>query len=600
MGNRIDELRAASGASIWAHSLWGAAWVLLALAALSMCAGLLGVLRFGTLRYIAGECPVDRQLGIAMVQTAAEYGPRFLDPWSRQEPVFYQFAFYWIVGMTCRLTGLGWWTVINLSQPIIAPLAIFAVMRLCRVILRNSAHAIAATLLVFLYGSLEFLLTGDMAEMRVFGRHAILVPVLRMCSGPYTDTVAVLLGLLATSFLIEILDAGHEASAGQRRLFLLFGLCAVLFHLLVAVAMVVLWGALITSHLAAAKPEALRRTLPWFAVLGTAYAATLALSGWRPPMWAIAGVAAAGALVLWRTPEVRKPLMLLVMAMAPALVYVVANVLVVNHHGGTGTLYNDNIRTADLAIPALHYAVAFLPVLLAGAYAMITEPDRRTRMIFIALAATTLLTVFNHAAGYNNHPYRFIPWTTPLLCCMAMTGLLRLYDQRTAMAAKLAFVLLVSLILLGVIANVRMCIGYWPLLAHPIQEQSLNAAQLIESCRKQHPAAVFAVGSGSKGYEELAALTPARFLGRSILEPNWQSDLIPFLMAGKSDQVLDQDTLEVMKLAGADYVLVQSRTGPTLIPTDGADVGATRPQERPAAFWLRQEHHETELDRAAQ
>ncbi len=188
-------------------------WLSLLFITFLLAGNLAAYLRYGTFAFESGEYYYNRLLSMSMAKAFQTYGINFYDPFSRQEPIFYQFVSYWALGWLAGLLRIEPWTLANVLQLFVPP-ALFAVIyHLAKFLTGSRAAALAATLLAFLFGSLEFLFTGT-DRIIFYGNHAIVLDLLRQLSTFYMDNVGLLLGYFT---LFCFLKAGMDERPATRR-----------------------------------------------------------------------------------------------------------------------------------------------------------------------------------------------------------------------------------------------------------------------------------------------------------------------------------------------------------------------------------------------
>ena len=135
------------------------------------------------------------------------------------------------------------------------------------------------------------------------------------------------------------------------------------------------------------------------------------------------------------------------------------------------------------------------------------------------------MTVFNHAWGYNNHPYRFIPYTSPLLAILAVQGLRSLWEMsgRSRRVRALA-IAMVCLLAVGTVKNLYSYSRYVGRIQYAVDPGVKQIVAMIETVRAAQPEAVFYLHSPQTHMAQLAPNTGAKFLLRSYLHAGWDEE----------------------------------------------------------------------------
>ncbi len=499
--------------------------------------------RYGTFAFESGEYYYNRLLSMSLAKAFQTYGVNFYDPFSRQEPIFYQFVPYWGLGWLATRLGIEPWTLANVLQLFVPP-ALFAVIyHLAKLLTGNRAAALAAVLLAFLFGSLEFLFTGT--DRIIFhGNHAIILDLLRQLSTFYVENIGLALGYFA---LFCFLKAGlDERPAARRRwsaAMLLSAAAAFNVHLLVAILILATCALMLAARTIAANDVPGR----WLICLGLlpaaiVYGYLLVLTDFRPPMESVLATAAAAGLLFFWLSRQKAWFLLLAASVVPVLLYCGWNLYVIHRWGGDPLFYHEKYRAKDLAIPAGVYLGAYFPMLVLAGIALWRSPPPAARWLYRAIGLAILMMVFNHAWGYNNHPYRFIPYTAPLLAILAVQGLRSLWatGARSRLARMLA-IAMVCLLAVGIGKNLYSYSRYAGRLQYAIDPGVKEIAAMIETVRATRPEAVFYLYSPRIQMAQLAPYTGARFLLRSYLQTGWSEEhLMQLAQAPSAEAACDR------------------------------------------------------------
>jgi len=182
------------------------------------------------------------------------------------------------------------------------------------------------------------------------------------------------------------------------------------------------------------------------------------------------------------------------------------------YYGSLANDYNQTVRQMQLAIPVRDLLICYFPVIVLAAVSICREADSRWRMIKGVVVLTALAVVFNDKLGYNNHPYRFIPYTYPLWAMLAGDGfvrLLRVWRQPFAMGM---LCLTAVPLACGVWFNVRQHGEYAVAVnCKPVEPLVVALAAEIDKERRTSPGAVFFVEPSIVTADRLAPYSGARF-----------------------------------------------------------------------------------------
>ena len=121
-------------------------------------------------------------------------------------------------------------------------------------------------------------------------------------------------------------------------------------------------------------------------------------------------------------------LYLLASILAPCM-FAGLNLYIIHAAGSDGLFYNSNIRSINLSIPFNEIAFAYAPVILGCVIAICLETRKEVKLIFISMIMVSFSFIFNSELGYNNHPYRFIPYSMPFLVFISLCGYFDLTKQ---------------------------------------------------------------------------------------------------------------------------------------------------------------------------
>ncbi len=489
--------------------------------------------RTGTLLIESGEYYPDRLLNMSLARAAEAYGPQFNDPYNRTEPVFYQFAGWWALGFLARISGAEPWVIANAIHLFYIPLFFLAARAAYRSILQDGRAVAAGIGILFLFGNLEWFLTGGFSGS--YGKHALLMNFHRATYAFYIDAYALLAGFASLACWIRIATK-NRVDWPYVILFWLSASVALNLHFLPALLFVLIFffslAALTLIELEAQHRDRLILAMSFLAL---AFSISLAFWSFRPPMpvllvfgGALWTVCLAASRQRWRFFLPLPPLIALAALTAANLSSIR------NHFGIISSGYDNVVREIDLAVPPLVYLASYFPVLLLSGISIVRDTDTKRKAIKAALIAAALAAVFNDKLGYNNHPYRYVPYSYPIWAMLAGDGLVRILPlwRKPLWSATLA--LSAITLSMGIWSNLRARPEYaTPLTLQPASKLILAAARSIEVESMRNRQAVFylepAVLKSSGKYpellttERLAPYTAAPFLHTSLI--NFQTDM---------------------------------------------------------------------------
>lgn len=476
---------------------------------------------YGTILLETGEFYGDRLLNMSIAKTAQELGINFLDPFNRMEPIFYQFPGWWGLGFLARFSGLHPWTVANLIHLFYVPAFFLIAWKLGGLIIRNRGAVIAGIAILFLFGNLEWFYSHE--YQKVYGAHAIILPFLQQTFGFYIDSYGMLFGYGALFVWFVLLQAG-SFDWKKTILFWIAATVSFCLHFLPALFFILAIMLLLFSSTLTACSTAQRKKIGGIlAVIAILYLAALGYRSSRPPMAVIALTAGMVWLTFLRYDRNRLRYAVPLVPMAFMLLVAGANLLAFKaHYSFLLNDYNATVRSVDLAIPAHVLLICYFPVFVLALVSLVREEEERWRWIKWSLVLASLAVIGNGALGYNNHPYRYIPYTYPLWALLAGDGLVRLLRVwKNPIAATIL-----------ALTSVTLCLGIWSNIDHrsrysvgnsrQIDPLVLALAGMIETERKKDPGAIFYVEPVDfdrtrlgLDVSRLAPYTAAHFFGAS-------------------------------------------------------------------------------------
>lgn len=173
-----------------------------------------------------------------------------------------------------------------------------------------------------------------------------------------------------------------------------------------------------------------------------------------------------------------------IFAVLPVIFLVIANIFVLIQSGGEAFAYNSNVRGKALFIPLEVFILSYLPVFFYSLYAVYYENDKNKKFLKGSLLIVSLMFIFNHLFGYNNHPYRFIGYTYPLMAILAAIGFVD-FLKSNIQHKKIIMLLTVFLFFLGVGSN----IGFYKKFAfsstRTVSKDVLGIAENLDKINKE-------------------------------------------------------------------------------------------------------------------
>lgn len=501
--------------------LFWSCWLFISL---MMASPLVGFFRFGTFTFESGEFKSDRYLILSISKATQDLGFNFLDPVSRQGNVFYQFVPYWALGFLARFFSLDPWAMANIVQLLYAPLFFVLFYLIGKVLLDDPWGALMGTCLTFLFGNLEILLTGT-SDFTTYGLFGCIFDFSRQISTFSGDALGLMLGYLAFFFFLKLALA--EPGAANRKwvcLFLITAGIAFAFHWLTGLFFLTMCFALLAGVALGNGKMPLGLTLKMAVGTGAVYFLVLLFTHWHVPTSVIFLFGLGVVLFFfWFSPQ-KLLYVLLGLSLAPLAIYLLVNYLIVRREGSDPNFMHFVTRSVDLAIPLHVYFVAFFPLLVGVFTYWYLCPSGLSRWFCVTLIVGILALVFNHFLGYNNHPYRFIPYSVPLLCLFTAQGLRFLWVEASKQwlvnLPGLFMIGIIGLLLVGSIKNLYFFYYHLlPRLHERVPPGMVQVAQKIEELRTGEPDAVFFVVADHFTMSRLTPFTSAKFFDQSPFQP---------------------------------------------------------------------------------
>ena len=375
----------------------------------------------GGFRFESGEYHSDRIDNMAFAMAAKTLGPTFVDPVNKSDLIFYQHFGYWLLGGASNLVDIEPWTLANIVH-VFYPLLLGAAALFTFIQITDRFYiSLASVLLLFSFGSLDFVFQ----EPQWYGVHAILLTLSKQTYGFYMDSYSLAFGIAALGCFVKAHKEegkGFFLPAGS-----VFTSLSILTHYLsglyifcVLLASCICWS---TDWLKFWRVLRSNKSTAFLALsLFISYYIILSVYEWRPPMLIIGGYIAASFVYIARYRTTSRYYLFLGLSAILPIAYAGVNIFSIYSSGADGLNYNTNIRNIDLSIPAWTFIRAYAPVLLGCIAAVALETNKASRGLYIAIIAVSLIFIFNAEMGYNNHPYRFIPYSMPLLVCISVKG----------------------------------------------------------------------------------------------------------------------------------------------------------------------------------
>lgn len=379
-------------------------------------------------RFESGEYITDRIDNMAFAMAAKSIGPNFLDPVNRTDPLFYQYFGYWVLGGLSRIAQLEPWTLANITHVFFPILFMVSALFTFNQIAGRFWVSLSSILVLFCFGNLEIVY----GQPKWFGLHAIMLTFSKQTYGFYLDSYSLIFGIAAIGFFVRAHknNRPHPSlliAASLNSLALLTHYLSGLYVFSTILSMTVAWSTnwnRLRVSLTRNRVHALILILFFLS-----YICILFHWEWRPPMSVIAAyVVSAVTYFAFYGLGWRYYLYLLASILVPCM-FAGLNLYIIHAAGSDGLFYNSNIRSINLSIPLKELAFAYAPVILGCVIAICLETRKEVRLIFISMITASFAFIFNSELGYNNHPYRFIPYSMPFLVFISLCGYFDLTKQ---------------------------------------------------------------------------------------------------------------------------------------------------------------------------
>ena len=379
-------------------------------------------------RFESGEYITDRIDNMAFAMAAKSIGPNFLDPVNRTDPLFYQYFGYWVLGGLSRIAHLEPWTLANILHVFFPILFLVSALFTFNQIAGRFWVSICSILVLFCFGNLEIVV----GQPRWFGLHAIMLTFNKQTYGFYLDSYSLTLGIAAIGFFVRARKKDRAypnllIAASLSSLALLTHYLSGLYVFFTILSITVAWS----TNWSRLRVSLINNKAHMLIVIlfFLSYIFALFYWEWRPPMSVIAAYVGSAIIyfVHYRL-DSRYYLYLLASILAPCMLAGL-NLYIINTAGSDGLFYNSNIRNINLSIPFKEFAFAYAPVIMGCFIAIYLETRKEVRLIFISMIMVSFAFIFNSELGYNNHPYRFIPYSMPFLVFISLCGYFELTKQ---------------------------------------------------------------------------------------------------------------------------------------------------------------------------
>jgi len=471
----------------------------------------------GTVLLETGEFYGDRLINMGVAKTAQELGINFLDPFNRMEPIFYQFPGWWGLGYIARFTGLQPWAAANLVHLFFVPAFFLVAWRLAGTITRSRHAVIAGIAILFLFGNLEWFFSHE--YLKTYGAHAVMLPFLQQIFGFYIDSYGMLCGYAALLAWLGYLQA-EKPGWKQLAVFWLAAVVAVNLHFLPAIFFIVIIMSQLFG-LTLAELDILQRRKLFIILAGIAalYLAALWYWSFRPPMSFLGITAGLVWLVLAWHDRKRVRYLLPLLPVVTLVLLAGANLLSFKaYYTFLLNDYNDTVRKVALGIPAHVLLICYFPVVVLTLVALARETDSRWRWLKGCMVLAAVAVIFNDQLGYNNHPYRFVPYTYPLWALLAGDGLVRLLRSWRQPGSAIILSLTGAALGLGIWSNIDHRRSYAVAdNCKPVHPLVLKLAAAIEAERKTAPGTIFYLEPTIFGADRLAPYSGARFFSSAYI-----------------------------------------------------------------------------------
>lgn len=384
--------------------------------------------KYQTTDIIFGEYLGDRLINASIIKNFKEYGLNFTDPINRTTPIFYQFFFHGLVAKLSNLFNTTVWQQLLFIQLLVTPIFFIFIYWLSQFFLKSRYLSLIVSIIVFFSAGLQGVIPGTEYSASYAG-HAVIMDFYRHLFGPYFDTYGMLFGYGAIAVWVHILCRPSHKLILKVLAFVILMTFTILTHYLSALFFLL---CMFLTYLCYSyvKIETLRiKKAYWFLFIGVLFhLALLFIYKFIIPMKLLIALGGYFILCGFYFGKTKKELSILIISLLPTFVFVAYNLYIVSSAGSSFSGYNDQVRQKDLSVPFWVVMECYFPYYLGSLLFVILEKNKITRSVGIGLFLATIVGVFNHYFGYNNHPYRFIAYSHPVLILLTGIALIKIYN----------------------------------------------------------------------------------------------------------------------------------------------------------------------------
>lgn len=466
--------------------------------------------------FIAGCCTADRIINLAIIKTLQIYPLfDFVDPLNRTEGIFYQWGFHWILAKIANLLSLNPLEIMNLVLVILPMLFAVALYLLFNLLTDNRIIALFATVAAFVFVPFSEYL--DITPG--FGVHAIIISFIEEFTGPYFDQISLAFGTAALIFLVRHIKYKRDT---ELIYFIFFASVGFLTHFLASLYIVTIYFFIVLFNDKNCDERRLFNIKYSYVVAGLFLIIVFSISQTYSgvvPLILLGGLAflVYACTFVFGNSYTRKRQLVIILSLLPTLILIYFNMVSLDFNVG----YNNRVRTIDLAIPFFEYVKNFAPILIGSfIYLILGNKSSLTYKVSLALIISSLVWVFNHYFAFNNHPYRFIPYSQPFITFVAFMGMIELWKLKNKYIRNILITILVMSFLVGA-KNVD---KIWKNRGGFVDKNSIHLydnmnsiIEKVESIRKDEKDAYFYTDVSMYESSFLAILTGGKFISKASI-----------------------------------------------------------------------------------
>jgi len=477
------------------------------------------IIQHESLSLVFGEFYRDRYFNLALVKTAMEYGYQYLEPIGRNETIVYQFSGFWLLAKLANLFSTDAATIMTIALLLMRPALVLSMTAIAVSLGAKKSTALIASIIAFYFVGFEEQFFGN----KTYGVHAVIMPVARQFAGPYLDSIACVIGYMGTASLLHTIQKTRSLRQIPPQKFLVFVVLSALsfvIHYLSALFFITLNFAFIASSILTqgSNQTSKKFDAPLLLTVAVSHFCLLLLTDFLPPMrWFAIWGAILWSYCFWRGDRSHRVLLIgFVLTIVPMGILIYDNYAAYRAAYADLQTYNENVRQTDLTVPFFIVMASFFPLWI-GIARSVWSSKRFERAILLSGFAVCLAATFNAHVGYNNHPYRFLAFSLPILGLWGVLGLFQFaaFSMRTERFRAPVMVCAATMIVLVAISNVR---GWqtnrlhWFTQSPPFPSQIMQElAKFIDDSRQDERDSVFFVDRSIVETHFLASYTGAHF-----------------------------------------------------------------------------------------